>query len=164
MLMRAAAKNPGKNERRLRLPDGRGAAEEEFSERLEPGRAVFLYYQDDPGVWHAALLLYPEGEDWYILTPDGDVYLEDVCARTQETVAAAALGKMDRSAPRGLRGQLYQFRSKVSDATLEMYMAELRDQVPGDQPEPKRWIDSSGLPHLYRPVVAREESPRRGLA
>ena len=139
---------------KLQLPDGRGVEAAEFSGELEAGRQLYLFYADDPGIWHAALLLYPEGADWHILTPDGDVYLEDVCAATGETVEKAALCQMDRSPPTGLPGKLYQFRRPIEDAQLRLYMEELRDQMPAGTAGPRRWIGQRGEAHDARPPVA----------
>ena len=105
-------------------------------------------------MWHAALLLYPEGADWHILTPDGDVFLEDVCAATGELVAKAALCQMDRSPPQGLPGKLYQFKRVIEDAQLKLYMEELREHMPAGTAEPRRWIGQRGEAHDARPPVA----------
>lgn len=41
-----------------------------------PGQTVYVYYSDDD-VWHERVLLWKVKErEWYILTPDGDVYAE----------------------------------------------------------------------------------------
>ena len=66
---------------RLLGPRGRRAAEEEFSAECIPGRAIGVWYSDDD-VWHERLLLYPTAIAglWWIRTPDGDVYEEQVDA------------------------------------------------------------------------------------
>ena len=43
--------------------------------------SIALLYDDHPGAWHEALLIYPGADRcWDMLTPDGDEYLEDDAA------------------------------------------------------------------------------------
>ena len=45
---------------------------------LLPGQILAVYYSDDV-VWHERLLLYRHGPGcWFILTPDLDLYAEDL--------------------------------------------------------------------------------------
>eukprot|EP00959_Pyramimonas_sp_CCMP1952_P184805 3864190-Pyramimonas_sp.AAC.1 len=69
----------------LFLSDGTAAEAEEFCNELVPGRVVSFYYEDDPNIWHERLLLWPcpgafPKTCWTCLTPDGDVYPEEMAA------------------------------------------------------------------------------------
>ena len=141
----------------MQFADGRAAEEAEFWTELQPGRLLYVYYTDDPGIWHAVLLVYPEGKGFHVLTPDGDLYWEDVCARTGETVVRPVLCRPDRSAPANLPGQLYKFRTKTPDETLRLYMEVLKEEVPASTPAPKMWFGENGEPR-------RMEEPQEGAA
>ena len=52
-----------------------------FWSQLMPGQTLAVHYDDDPGIFHERILLWRHSEGfWYILTPDGDRYTEDVRA------------------------------------------------------------------------------------
>ena len=66
---------------RARLADatGRAAAEGAFFNEVRPGSTLALLYEDDPGVWHEALVTWPgsgANRPLAIYTPDGDHYVE----------------------------------------------------------------------------------------
>ena len=132
---------------KLVLPDGRGAAEDEFLLELAPGRLLYLFYTDDPGVWHAAVLVYPAPGGWQILTPDGDVYNEDVMCVSGEGCARAALAGAGGKPPKGIVGKLYKLREAVADSTLLVYMDVFKEQ--GGVPAPKRYFDQKGVAHSW---------------
>ena len=123
---------------------GRGVGEAGFSSELLPGRQVLLFYRDDPGIWHVALLLWPAANGhWWIMTPDNDVYVEDVLCKEGEGPSRCVLCDVLRRVPQGLGGATYRFAEAVSDGMLTTYMETLAE----DQPEiahPAFWYSATG--------------------
>ena len=87
---------------------------------LSPGDQVLLFY-DDPAeqLWHVRILLaLVEGDHWIILTPDGDIYSEQISSGNPDLLSWRP---MDPGGvlPHGLvAAQIYGFRNPPDAAAL----------------------------------------------
>ena len=144
----------------LLKPSGAGAGEEEFFNECVPGAYVGLFYDDDPDVWHEALLVWPldkEHHPWVILTPDGDLYEVPLLPPPlvdgpQRVAALNARG----SNPKIPRGQFYRFREYPDGARLEELMRQARQEIldAGDGLlDAEVYLDSSGTKHYLPPSL-----------
>lgn len=62
--------------------------------KCHPGQSVAVFYSADV-YWHERILLWKgQGDCWYIMTPDGDVYLEDLSLKGEDgPVKMRVIGK-----------------------------------------------------------------------
>ena len=127
-----------------------------------PGRQLLLHYPDDRTIWHAARAVYPgRSKRWYILTPDGDIYDEDVACITGQGPNKAALCSRSGAAPPDIGGRQYLFSEDPSDEVMKAQIESLRESNPKME-VPKHWVNSVGTKLLLEDV--REVSPRRRLS
>ncbi len=144
---------------------------------LEQGRKICLYYQSDPppappGPWHERILLEPGSEKamtgctgesllnggtvWWVLTPDGDVYPEELAAPPLEGIAycddaeVPHLQRQVRPLPPLVAAHIYGFRADrpagpptpllvqraVADARVEQYSLDSDSAVQRAGPPP----------------------------
>ena len=88
--------------------------------RFRAGIRVVVFYQDDT-VWHERFILAPGqvAETYWILTPDDDMYEEDLRGRSPDGPSRV------REVPPGirtlpnLRTSVYRFRDTMTDSTLK---------------------------------------------
>ncbi|CAE7249467.1 unnamed protein product, partial [Symbiodinium sp. CCMP2456] len=88
--------------------------------RFRAGTRVVVFYQDDT-VWHERYILAPghRAETYWIVTPDDDVYEEDLQGRSPDGPSRV------REVPPGirtlpnLRTSVYRFREAMTDANLK---------------------------------------------
>ncbi|CAK0822777.1 unnamed protein product [Prorocentrum cordatum] len=96
----------------------------EFFNELLPGRVVTVHYGDDRGIWHERVLVWladsarPSAR-WTSLTPDGDVYEEELASGADgdgPDMASLTFG----AAPARQRpaGRVYRFRAYQAEAEL----------------------------------------------
>ena len=93
---------------------------------LSPGDQVLVFY-DDPTEqqWHARLLLSCiTGDEWIILTPDGDIYGEQISSGNPDFLAWRPMDP-NNVIPVGInRAQVYGFRVFPDPAALARLTAE----------------------------------------
>ena len=122
---------------RLLKCDGAACAESAFLSELRPGCRVGVYYPDD-SLWHERMLLYPvrasKGE-WYVLTPDSDVYIENVIGGDAEGSTRSFLCGPLRERPAIAAGKFYRFREWPGTQALRRYVVDCRALVSGSEHE-----------------------------
>ena len=87
---------------------------------LVPGQTVAVFYSDDD-VWHERLLLWRFQDGiWYILTPDQDVYAEDLRCFEEDAPIRIKVKVRDFQYWSRVGGAAYCFSEKVDEvfATL----------------------------------------------
>ncbi|CAK0790967.1 unnamed protein product, partial [Prorocentrum cordatum] len=173
----------------LFLSDGTAAEAEEFCNELVPGRVVSFYYEDDPNIWHERLLLWPypgafPNTCWTCLTPDGDVYPEEMAAGPDGDGPSRVSLTMGAT-PAAVRppGRVYRFREHPAeedmidlfrDARLAARNAGLRESEPtafmrdGGRPTKSMTVSFNDVPGFLRrtrgkgPSAAVPRGPPRG--
>ena len=167
---------------KLLSTDGSVAEAEAFFHELVPGRVVSFYYEDDPNIWHERLLLWPSvgvfpNTCWTCLTPDGDVYPEEMAAGPDGDGPSRVSLTMGAT-PAALRppGRIYKFRSLPAEADMIQLFREARvaarvaglvDSEPtvymrgGDRPSRSTTVSFLDVPGFVRPPrrVARKGPP-----
>jgi hypothetical protein len=89
---------------------------------MEPGHLALLNYDERPVCWHTRLLLAPvSGSSWLILTPDYDMYEEDLSLQNSDLVDFEYLGASANPPPRIPAGSIYGF-APMDPATLANYL------------------------------------------
>jgi len=106
---------------------GQGVGEEEFFDELLVGRHVAAYYEGD--LWHQRVLLWREKGSrsrWVILTPDNDLYVEDMKCDRRNGIARCHLLSSSSHHPRPLWGRSYRFRAQPSEAEMRALVRRAR--------------------------------------
>ena len=81
---------------------------------LLPGQILAVFYSDDV-VWHERLLLWRHGPDcWFILTPDLDLYAEDLGMRGEDGPSRVKVKGQDFKYWSRVGGTAYRFSAPVS--------------------------------------------------
>ena len=107
----------GRRGSRLLLHTGRVCEAAEYLDKLCPGRSIGLLYVDDEGgddLWHERILLYPaseSGNEWWVMTPDRDVYVENVTCSDADSCDRAFVCGDGRQSPAQFKGLFYAFGS-----------------------------------------------------
>ena len=97
-------------------------ADEASLKNLQPGNRVLVYYHGSDAVWHERVLLWPVNEaqtTWSVLTPDLDMYIEEIQGDTMAT--HLRLLADDGQRPR-LWHPLYAFASPLDEAELAVWI------------------------------------------
>ena len=118
-----------------------------------PGRFLGLLYLDDRGLgstWHERLLLYPADEPhrvWWIMTPDGEVYPEDVYCSDPGGADRAFVTNDARTFPSEFKGQFYRFRRYHTQGTFEEKVLRARQLTEGslDSVKDPKWALNMGM-------------------
>ena len=86
---------------------------------MKPGKKFLLWYSDDH-VWHEALCgLVVGGVSVVMLTPDDDLYIEDIsCRGVDGPIKIRSMGP-NNTIPSGLRGRVYRFRERITDDLIK---------------------------------------------
>ena len=97
------------------------------------GDAVLVWYSDDD-VFHERCLLW-EGKDgqWSVLTPDDDIYVEDLSCKADDGPERVILLPADRTVPRLGRVGVYRFRAWPSDDDLKKAIRQGRQAMIEEQ-------------------------------
>ena len=142
----------GRRGSRLRLlgPDGQESEDRAWLSKLAAGNSVGLLYEGDD-LWHERYLLYPvdSAGRWYILTPDGDVYIEDVSCRLADGADRAFCCSTTGDAPRVAQGKFYRFVGNPGKGAMTTLVLEARALVRAAADEeavdPKDAVDVAGV-------------------
>ena len=118
---------------------------------LLPGQILAVYYSDDV-VWHERLLLWRHGPDcWFILTPDLDLYAEDLGMRGEDGPSRVKVKGQDFKYWSRVGGTAYRFSAPVStDDSLRSYIRQafregLKDDSFDREWRPEHVVDVKGL-------------------
>lgn len=140
-----------------------------------PGDNLAVFYSDDT-VWHERITLWPvkrgtgSGFVWWIVTPDFDVYPEDLNDPSEGPARVRIRGKTFKYWSR-FTAATYRFADALTDEERRRYMkeaiAEMRDTGGWDDTNiPRAIVDAKGRevpPSIYLPgVVMRRRIPMRG--
>ena len=112
-------------------PAGLSCEAEAWSRRLRAGARVGLWYPGDT-LWHERILLYPVNRkkgDWYILTPDLDVYIENVVCRDSDGCSRAFLCGRAMERPAVAAGKFYRFEDWPGAGDLRSHITDARNLV-----------------------------------
>ena len=93
------------------------------------GRRILCQYHGEK-LWHERLLLGQVdqlGCVWTIVTPDGDVYIEDYSYITD--IKAIRVLPMTGGRPKGVEGKIYPFQTPPTPAQLRTWNAEAKRQA-----------------------------------
>ena len=129
---------------------GRPLAEEDWLSRLAVGRRVGLYYAEADKLWHERMLIYPvdgESAEWYVLTPDGDIYIENVAAKDEDGCVRAFLCGLNKERPALATGKFYRFAEWPGSAVLKQHVRDARALVMAsefDAVDPEKMISALG--------------------
>ena len=119
---------------RLSGPDGAGQGDEAFLRNLHVGQRLAVRFADEPGLMMERMLLWqagpPDSGMWAILTPDLDVYPENMLATTPADGPdrVAYLGPAC-IAPGAWRGSFYRFRVVPTEAEQINYIRIGREEL-----------------------------------
>ena len=147
--------------------DGRRLEEAAFLNKLLPGRRVGVYYPDDD-LWHERLLLYPvvpKTGEWYVLTPDDDVYVENVAANDDEGCTRAFMCGPDRERPQMAARKFYRFRDWPGAKIVKSHILDCRRLVEGSEHEavdPTRVVTPLGPIADFSEFIGVKPRPARG--
>lgn len=141
-----------------------------------PGDNLAVFYSDDT-VWHERVVLWPakrgmgSGHTWWVVTPDFDVYQEDLHDATVGPSRVRIRGKTFKYWSR-FSSPTYRFAGPLTDEDRQKYMTEAIEQIKAageweDTDMPSKVIDARGAevsPHTYlrRVLVPRRLGPRGG--
>ena len=87
---------------------------------MEIGTKAVVFYTDDV-VWHERIVLLP-GHDpnvYWVLTPDEDIYEEDLVGKAQDGPDKVRVVPPGIRTLANLRKGIYRFRGEMDDAFLE---------------------------------------------
>ena len=141
--------------------------------KCHPGQSVAVFYSDDT-YWHERILLWKGQEDcWYIMTPDGDVYLEELSLRGEDGPVKMKVKGKHFDYWSSLRAPVYRFKDPVEDEQLKQRILEVLKELGDGLHEPGAWRplaiqkkDKSEVsPSLFlgRALVPRRLSAKGGL-
>mmetsp|Transcript_69667 Transcript_69667/g.109961 ORF Transcript_69667/g.109961 Transcript_69667/m.109961 type:complete len:422 (-) Transcript_69667:584-1849(-) len=108
---------------------------------MEPGHLCLVHYGEVPSTWHARILLsHVHGNDWYILTPDFDRYIEQLDGLNPNYTDFVYLGSNPAVPPRVPPHEVYGFSpmdpaflaNQISLAKLEANAERLARGLPID--------------------------------
>lgn len=139
-----------------------------------PGDNLAVFYSDDT-VWHERIVLWPakrgtgSGHIWWVVTPDFDVYPEDLHDPEEGPSRVRIRGKTFKYWSR-FSSPTYRFAEALTDEDRQKYMTEAIQQIKaaGDWEEtdrPSKVIDARGsevLPHNYLRILVPRRLPPRG--
>ena len=102
---------------------------EAFLNKLAPGLCMAVRYSEEPGLMMERMLLWPAGGDskgiWLVLTPDGDMYPEDVSGETPNDGPDRVVFLGDGCLPPSAwSGSFYRFEGYPSNAELHQLMLD----------------------------------------
>ena len=160
-----------------KLGPARDVGDMEWFQDLLPGQTLAVFFEDDV-YWHERLLLWPrDSSSWYILTPDLDVYAEDLsCTGGDGPSKVKVKGKDFRYWSR-VGGHAYSFANPVADDDLlrahikQAYQMGLREDDFDPDARPEHVLDVKGalrpvaefLPNLGgRRLTGKQPAGRRG--
>ena len=87
-----------------------------------PGQSVAVYYSDDT-YWHERVLLWKDvGDSWYIVTPDDDVYCEDLSLESDEGPSRMKIKGFHFDYWGNLRAPVYRFKAPLEDEELKTHL------------------------------------------
>ena len=90
----------------------------ESSHSLMPGQTLAVFYDDDT-FWHERLLLWRLREDcWYVLTPDLDIYAEDISGSCDDGPSRVKLKGHDFRYWSRVGGAAYRFAEPLTDEAI----------------------------------------------
>ena len=117
---------------------------------LEPGHYALLLYQGEQR-FHARLLLHRlRGSEWIIVTPDYDVYVEDISAGNPD-LDAVRVANVDGSAPIGLRDRdIYHFNPMPDAARVRRLIDEGNRMAIIERARLTLCVEISERPHVGR--------------
>ena len=92
----------------------------------EPGRVALLDYGGD-GIWHERLILaHVEGDEFYVCSPDFDLFIEELSRRNQDLEGLRVVPRGGGLPPGLVRDAIYGFAGLTDDARRDL-LAEGRD-------------------------------------
>ncbi|CAK0857167.1 unnamed protein product, partial [Prorocentrum cordatum] len=135
---------------------------ESFFNELVPGGVVIFNYEDDPNIWHERLLLWPSAglfpnTCWMCLTPDGDVYPEEMAAGPDGDGPSRVSLTMGAT-PAALRLRDARLAARAAGVVEFEPTAFMRD---GGRPSKSMTISFADVPGFVR-RVARKSPPVSG--
>ena len=134
-----------------------------FFNEVWPGSKVALLYEDDPGVWHEALVTWPgsgSNRPLAIYTPDGDHYVE-YCLGAEAGPHRLALCSASGDCPVVPDGGFYRFRSYPAKDALQELFRDGRRLLESDGSRPARrpqYIDETGQTRVFTAEAAGAEA------
>ena len=167
------ARVSGRRGLRLLGPDGQESGVRAWLSKLAAGNSVGLLYEGDD-LWHERYLLYPleSAGRWYIRTPDGDVYIEDLSCRLADGADRAFCCSPAGDTPRVAQGKFYRFVGYPGKGAMALLVFEARALVRAaaeeEAADPKDAVDVSGVRRKFAAyfgvantsvVVAGAQSP-----
>ena len=149
------------------------AAEVKELRKCHPGQSVAVFYSDDV-YWHERILLWKgQGDCWYIMTPDGDVYLEDLSLKGEDGPVKMRVKGKHFDYWSSLRAPVYRFKDPLEDEQLKQRILEVLKELGDGLHEPGAWRplaiqkkDKSEVsPSLFlgRALVPRRLAAKGGL-
>ena len=131
---------------KFRGADGEDVAAEAFWKKLEPGCLFALFFPDGPRIWYERMAIWPlRPGQWWVLTPDNDLYIEVVTA--SDLAGTAEWGYLlpaSGSAPPGFRGHFHRFKRYPDADTLHRLIKQARADS-----QRKRGVASFAEPTMY---------------
>lgn len=123
----------------------------ESSPDLIPGQTLAVFYEDDT-LWHERLLLWRLNDGcWFVLTPDLDIYAEDVSGSGVDGPSRVKVKGQDFRYWSRVGGASYRFAAPVADdASFQSYvrkaLIEARKEADFDEDwRPTHFVDTKGV-------------------
>lgn len=126
---------------------------------MEPGHIVFLDYDERPKLWHTRVLLSPTTADcWMVLTPDHDIFEEQISMANGDIIDLHYGGPDGNLAPRIAPNSVYSFQP-MDPGLLGNYM--MQGRVQGDAIRALAGLPPArpGPPGLAAPAAAAPVAP-----
>lgn len=162
----------------VKLDPAHDVRDMEWLQSLLPGQILAVYFDDDV-YWHERLLLWPRDDaSWFVITPDLDIYAEDLSCTGGEGPSKVKLKGKDFKYWSRVGGQSYRFASPVTDNQLlqsyikQAYQLGLREDDFDADWRPAHVVDCKGtlqpfdefLPNLVaRRIAGKQAHDRRGV-
>ena len=153
-VMRRPSARGGRERRPSRFlrPSGAADAEAAWLSELKPGLTAGVLYEDED-LYHERLLIWPVAPklgDWFVMTPDSDVYVEGLgCGGGDDCPIQAFRCSADGLAPSLAEGRFYRFTGFPSKDELRKLMIDARQITEAGEdppPTPKMTLLPDGTP------------------
>ena len=101
----------------------------EVLSQCHPGDRLAVWFLDDT-MFHERVLVWPhDRENWWVYTPDGDLYIEQIVGDGEEGASAFRVKGADFQFWSRLRQPVYRFRDQVDDDALKGLIKNVLDDL-----------------------------------